>query len=45
MHEDVLGAVFGGDETKALVVIEPFNGTCSHVVSLLIWACTECASV
>src|SRR4029079_15566914 len=34
MGEEILAAVIRRDESKALRVVEPLNGTCSHVVSI-----------
>src|SRR3954469_25723375 len=31
VHEEILAAVVGRDEAEALLVVEPFNGTCAHL--------------
>ena len=33
MDEDVGGAIIGGDKTVALVRVEPFHGSLSHLLS------------
>jgi hypothetical protein len=35
MDEKVFAAVIRRDEAEALGVVEPLNGTCTHVISLM----------
>src|SRR3954467_13532469 len=40
MHEQILALVIGRDEPKALVIVEPLNGSCCHLeVSLRYMHC------
>src|SRR4051794_6513717 len=39
MNEEVLAAFIGGDEAEALVVVEPLDGSCCHVVLPSVCVC------
>ena len=35
VDEEILAAVFGGDEAEALRIVEPFYVACCHVLNIL----------
>jgi hypothetical protein len=35
MSEEIIATAFGGDEAKALGIVEPLHSTCCHVLYIL----------